>query len=99
MAWLIANGRDRPADDHMIQHPDVDNPASIDELPGDAQVFTAWGRVARRVVVNDNHPRCAVLDRRPENLTWMRGRGIGQPQGNQMPVDKPVLGVEAQDVE
>jgi hypothetical protein len=41
-------------DDYVIQHLDLENPGSLVEPPGQAEICFAWAWVSRRMIMHQN---------------------------------------------
>jgi glyoxylase-like metal-dependent hydrolase (beta-lactamase superfamily II) len=65
-----------PGHDDVVQELDANGLGHLLQSPRDRQVFRAWRRVARRMIVYQNHRGGGIADSRPENLTrrdqWMK---------------------------
>lgn len=58
----IPHGQAPFRDDHVVQDLDPQDPARLDKLSGDGQVFGAWLKPPGGVVVGHNDPGCPIGD-------------------------------------
>src|SRR5437016_6606449 len=84
----------------MVQDIDADDPAGLNEAPGNGEVFFGRGRVAGRVVVGKDEGGGRDGDRRLVDLAGVDDRGVQTPDRNDLaPQDLiPRVEVEADEV-
>jgi hypothetical protein len=67
------------ADHEVVQHVDVQQAAGGERLGGEVQVVRRWRRVARRVVVDEDHARRVQADRVAEQLADRTSEALTLP--------------------
>ena len=87
------------ADDYVVQNTDAEQFACFLQPPGNLQVFPARGRVAARVVVDQNDGRGRLPDRGAENLAGVNDALIQGSFRNLHLAQDPVLSVQEKDQE
>jgi len=84
----------------VIVDGDVQQLARLDQLRGQPEIFTTRGRLAGRVIVNeDDRGHAQHAQGRAEHLARVDERGRERARGDPVVDDQPVLGVEHQDPE
>jgi 16S rRNA (guanine(527)-N(7))-methyltransferase RsmG len=82
------------ADDHVVEHGDVEELAGVDQHFGDPHILGAGRGVAAGVVVDDDHGRAAGADGLAEDLTDAHRGGVERADVDGGDADHPVARVQ-----
>src|SRR5690349_5047219 len=92
----LCEGRDRHADDEVIEHPNIDLSQRAFQALGQRAVGGARLRHARRMVVREDHRSGVGLQRRPDDLARIHRRAVDGADTQRFHFDDAVLVVEPQ---